>query len=221
MNLYFIPGLGADKRVFQFLDHSAYQPVYLDWIEPYPKEPLAAYALRLAEAIPEENAVVAGVSFGGMLATEMAKARPGFTCILISSAKTAAEIPGYLRMWKYLPIYRWFPQKTTGYLLNRADRLFSTEGDAQRKVQKQIIADTDIPFCKWAIDAIVHWNNSTIPSNIIHIHGTADKLLPYRYVQPHHTIPKGKHLMVMDYPAEIGALLQSIIHTVSPAGVNI
>ena len=71
MQVYFISGLGADKTVFQLLDLSYCEPVFIDWIKPAKKEPLKAYALRLkAEKNMPDNAVIVGLSFGGMLATE-------------------------------------------------------------------------------------------------------------------------------------------------------
>src|SRR5258705_2778636 len=109
--VYFISGLGADKRVFSFLDLSFCEPVYVDWIKPVKKESLEGYALRLREEIPETNPTIVGISFGGMLATEMAKADPNVKAILISSNKTAKEFPGYLRIGRYFPFYKWMPSK--------------------------------------------------------------------------------------------------------------
>jgi hypothetical protein len=33
-DIYFISGLGADRRVFQRLKVEGYQPVYVNWLEP-------------------------------------------------------------------------------------------------------------------------------------------------------------------------------------------
>jgi hypothetical protein len=38
--VYFISGLGADSRVFSFLDLSYFEPVFLDWLPPQKKESL-------------------------------------------------------------------------------------------------------------------------------------------------------------------------------------
>jgi hypothetical protein len=45
--VYFISGLGADKRAFSFLDLSFCEPVFIEWIKPLKNETLQGYALRL------------------------------------------------------------------------------------------------------------------------------------------------------------------------------
>ena len=58
---------------------------------------------------------------------------------------------------------------------------------------------------------IVNWKNDVVPENVIHIHGTADKLLPFRYVKADHALIDGEHVMIMDRAEELSALLKSII----------
>jgi pimeloyl-ACP methyl ester carboxylesterase len=209
--VYFISGLGASKRAFSFLNLSFCNPIFVDWIAPNPKETLQAYALRLMKFIPCPNPTIVGLSFGGMLATEMAKANPNAKVILLSSNKTHLEFPSLLKVGRYLPVYRWLP--TTGLKSSGIFFLWilGATGKPQKAVQKQVLKESDPNFTKWAIDAIMGWRNETIPQNLIHIHGTADKLLPYRLVKAHHTIKGGQHLMVMDKAQEISELLQQHI----------
>jgi pimeloyl-ACP methyl ester carboxylesterase len=209
--VYFISGLGADKRVFSFLDLSFCEPVYIDWIEPLKKETLESYALRLRSNIPENNPVVVGISFGGMLATEMAKSDPNIKAIIIASNKTANEFPIYIRAAKYFPIYKWLPGsilKNSAYLLKR---VLGRNGKEQKKVLLAIIRDTDTRFAKWSLTAILNWDNKEIPKNVIHIHGTADRLLPYRLVKADHTVEGGNHVMPMDSHEEVSGLLRKLI----------
>jgi len=206
-NVYFISGLGADKRAFSLLNLLGIQPIFIDWIKPIPKETLQAYALRLKSLISEQSPIIVGLSFGGMLVTEMAKADASVKAIIISSNKTHKEFPFWLRIGKYFPVYKWVPDK---YFASTNIALFWFMGAKSNKVialAKEIVKDTDIPFTKWAIEAIMHWNNTIIPSNLVHIHGTADKLLPYYLAKPDFTIQNGEHLMVMDRADELVKLL--------------
>jgi pimeloyl-ACP methyl ester carboxylesterase len=209
--VYFIAGLGADRRAFTFLDLSFCEPVFIDWITPLPNETLAAYAQRLfTTSIHNEEAIIVGLSFGGMLATEMAKQYPSTKVIIISSAKTYKEIPGYLRMWKNFPVYNYLPSgkmKSSGRLILK---ILGAKGAEQRELQHEIIQSSNPDFTKWAMHAIVTWDNVVVPPNVIHIHGNADRLLPYKYVKSHHTIPNGEHVMVMDKAAEVSALLKKL-----------
>jgi pimeloyl-ACP methyl ester carboxylesterase len=209
--VFFISGLGADKRVFSFLDLSFCEPVYIDWIDPLKKESLESYALRLRKTIAHPEPVIVGISFGGMLATEMAKADPGIRAIIISSSKTADEFPGYLRIGKYVPFYKWMPgtvMKRSAYLIKW---IFGRNGKEQKKVFYEIIRDTDPDFVKWAITSILYWKNKEVPKNIVHLHGTADRLLPHRLVKADHLIKGGNHVMPMDSHEEVSALLRQLI----------
>ncbi|MCH5689430.1 alpha/beta hydrolase [Niabella sp. W65] len=58
-----------------------------------PREPYKDYVLRMAEKIQEDNPVIIGVSFGGMVALEIAKIRPVKQVILVSSIKIPTSCP--------------------------------------------------------------------------------------------------------------------------------
>jgi pimeloyl-ACP methyl ester carboxylesterase len=209
--VYFISGLGADERVFTFLDLSYCEPVYVKWIAPLKKETLVSYALRLRQEIPETHPVIVGISFGGMLVTEMAKADPNIKPIIIASSKTTKEFPGYLRMVRYFPLYNWMP----GTMLKRAAYMTKWVLGKNQKEQKRIILeimrDTDIEFVKWAFTAILSWKNEIVPDNIVHIHGTADRILPCRLVKADYIIQGGPHVLPLDKHEEVSALLKKLI----------
>jgi pimeloyl-ACP methyl ester carboxylesterase len=209
--VYFISGLGADKRVFSFLDLSFCEPIFIEWITPLKKESLESYALRLSKNIPEINPTIVGISFGGMLAIEIAKANPDIKAIIISSNKTSAELPNLFRIGKYLPVYRWLPDFLLKQIALSFKWVLGGKGNTQKKLLRQIINDTDISFLKWAIRAILNWKNNQIPDNLIHVHGSADKLLPIRLVKPNYRIEDGSHVMPMDKPEEIAILLKQLI----------
>ncbi|MFI5130571.1 MAG: alpha/beta hydrolase [Chitinophagales bacterium] len=209
--VYFISGLGADKRVFSFLDLSFCEPIYIDWIDPLKKESLESYALRLRNSILQTDPVIVGISFGGMLATEMAKADPKVKAIIISSNKTADEFPTYLRIGKYLPIYKWMPGKVMKQSAYIIKWVFGRNGKEQKRVFLEIVRDTNPDFVKWAITSILNWKNREVPKNLIHLHGTADRLLPHRFVKADHLVKGGNHVMPMDSHEEVSALLRELI----------
>ncbi len=207
--VYFISGLGADKRAFSLLDLSFCEPVFIDWIKPLKKETLENYSVRLRKQIKDEDATVVGVSFGGMLACEMALADSRMKVIIIASNKSANEFPGYLRIGKYLPLYKWLPGKFLKTC--RISWMLGPKGKEQKKLLNEILADSDPEFLKWAIEAILNWNQKTTSSNVKHIHGTADKLLPFRFVKADYKIPGGTHLMSLNKPEEVSGLLRQLI----------
>lgn len=209
--VYFISGLGADKRVFSLLDLSFCEPIFVDWIKPLKKEPLSSYAIRLRALIPESNPTIVGISLGGMLVTEMAKSDKNISGIIISSNKTKSEFPKHLLFAKFFPIYKWLPSKISKKIILNLKWFLGANGKDQKKLIRQIILDTDMVFAKWAINAILHWNNKEAPNNILHIHGTADRLLPYRFVKANYTIKGGSHLMTMNKSKEVSDVLKILL----------
>jgi pimeloyl-ACP methyl ester carboxylesterase len=212
-DIYFISGLGADKRVFQRLEFKGYRPVHIDWLEPQPGESLTDYAQRLITQIKSEHPIIIGLSFGGIVAVEIAKQIQVDRVILISSTKDKSEIPFYFKLFRWLPFHRIFPYKSflfIGYWLIRW--FFGLESQDECQLLKAILFDTDANFIKWAIHQVVIWNNETIPDNLYHIHGLRDRIFPIRFVEPDFVIEKAGHFMVSNRAFQISKLLEKIIN---------
>jgi pimeloyl-ACP methyl ester carboxylesterase len=210
-NVYFISGLGADSRAFLHLDLSFCIPVFVKWLVPTPNETIAEYARRMKEQITDENPVIVGLSFGGMIAIEIAKLFPVKQLILLSSAKTAAEIPFYLRLMRYLPLHKAFTPPALKYANYTAYRLMGVTNRKDKSLFTQMFRDADNQFISWAINQIIHWKNNMVFPNTIHIHGTADIMLPHRFVRANHSVKGGAHLMVILKAREISSILRAVL----------
>jgi len=207
-NIYIFSGLGADERVFQQLDFLDYKMTFIEWIEPYKKESIEHYAKRLIEQITSDKPVLIGLSFGGIMAIEVAKQIETEKMILISTAKTRNEIPFYYRLAGRLGLHKIIPAKllkSSNFLTNW---FFGINSASDRKLLKQILSETDSTFLKWAIDKIVHWKNHTLPENYIHIHGTSDRILPIKFITCDIKINGGGHLMVLNRFEELNKVLK-------------
>ena len=210
--IYCLSGLGANEKVFQFLDLSFAKPVFIQWLPPRQNETLRQYALRLKEEyITEPEPVIFGLSLGGMMAVEIAKVIPSSTAILISSAKTKKEIPFYLRMLLSTPVYKMVPEKVVRRSKKIQSYFLGAHLNSTKKYLRTTLDDLDIQFYRWALDALRTWKNDTVPSNVIHIHGTKDNLLPLKYVDADITVENGGHLMIVENAVEISACLKQII----------
>ena len=211
-NIYCISGLGADERVFQKLQFEGYQPIHICWLEPEPGENIADYARRLTTQIKSERPILIGLSFGGIIAVEMAKQIDTEKVILISSTKNQQEVPFYFKIFRWLPIYRLLPAKLILWFARLlASWFFSLETVAERKLFRAILFDTNARFMKWAIDRIVTWKNELIPQNTFHIHGKNDRIFPYRFVHEDFSVEHGGHFMIMNRAERISNLIQKIV----------
>jgi Predicted hydrolases or acyltransferases (alpha/beta hydrolase superfamily) len=212
MKVYFISGMAADSRVFRYIQlPEGFEAVFLDWITPGEGESLASYALRLAQRIDTSQPfVVVGLSFGGMLATEIAKHyTPAATC-LISSIPVSSHLPRYFRTAARLNLHKIVPVsfiKTSA----AAKRFFTDEKPEDKKLLWQIIRDSDTRFIRWSMQAVLSWQNETVPQPIWHIHGDRDDILPVKYTRPTHTVSKAGHLMVMSQPEPVNDWLRNVL----------
>ena len=91
--IYLIGGLGVDERVFETMHFKNLEKKVVKWIEPLPKETLTNYCKRLLPQLDTPNPIIAGVSFGGMVAHEIATLIPIKQVILISSVRSYQEMP--------------------------------------------------------------------------------------------------------------------------------
>ena len=148
--IYFVSGLGADERIFQWLRHDGFRPVHIRWITPEKKETIESYARRLSEQIEDEKPIVVGLSFGGMIAVELAKQLETERVVLFSSVKNKSEVPFYFKAFRGFPIHRILPFKSLLWAFYwLAYWLFSPEGTEQRALFKTVLKETDPHFLKW------------------------------------------------------------------------
>ena len=210
--IYFISGLGADERIFQWLRCEGFRPVHIQWIDPDRGEPIEAYAKRLSAQIEDEQPTVVALSFGGIVAVEIAKQIKTEKVILLSSVKDTSEVPLYFKVFRAIPLHRIVPFKSllwACYWL--AYWLFAPEGSDQKTLLKTVLIETDPHFLKWALHKGVVWKNKEIPGNLVHIHGKRDRIFPFRFVTPNYAVENSGHLMVMNRAEEISNLLETLV----------
>jgi pimeloyl-ACP methyl ester carboxylesterase len=214
MKAYFISGMAADSRIFRHIRlPEGYEAVYLDWLKPEKNESLPAYAMRLAERIDtQEPFTLIGLSFGGMLAIEIAKQYKPVMTVLISSVPLSAHLPGYFRMAAKLRLHRLVPISLlkTGAV---AKRFFTNESSDDKKLLWQIIRESDPVMIRWSMQAILTWKNDWMPDQVCHIHGTRDEILPLRYTRPTHTINRGSHMLVMEQADSVNDILKTALQS--------
>jgi len=210
--IYFISGLGADERVFQNLKIEGFRPVHIRWESPQPGEPLDHYAGRLLGQVTTERPIFVGLSFGGLVAIEMAKQSNPAQVVLLSSAKTAEEIPVYFKLLRWLPIHLVLPLKRLLWAVYWVlFWLFSLGNRAERQLLRQILMDTDPRFMKWAMHRVVTWQSDTPPTNLMHIHGGGDRIFPIRNITPDILLEDGGHFMVMNRAERLSAILKTLL----------
>ncbi|MDQ2769738.1 MAG: alpha/beta hydrolase [Bacteroidota bacterium] len=205
-----IPGLGADERVFHFLRLPGEMHV-LRWLPPQtPAEPLPHYAARLTEAVPPGRPCwLVGVSFGGVLALEVARLRPLVQVVLISSFAGPRELPWPGRLARATGFYYMLPSQLLPRLPRLANWFFGVKNRPDQRLLRQILQDTDPAFTRWAIARLLQWPGRPEVS-AIRIHGTDDRLLPHGAAHSQYRLPGG-HLIIITQAAEISRILERLV----------
>lgn len=214
MNVYFISGLGADKRAFgkiKLPEHCT--PFYIDWLVPLNNESLSSYSKRMGATINlEKPFVLVGLSFGGIIVSELLKEIVPSKAIVVSSITSKGQIPWYFKLLKALQVHKVFPYgifKRTNWLVYW---FFGVRTVEEKRLLDQIFNDTETNFLRWSINEILNWSNSKRLPGIIHIHGDNDHLFPLRNVNADIVIKDGGHFMVYTKSEELSACLAQILN---------
>lgn len=210
MKAYFISGLGADKRAFEkIILPAGYEVVHLDWVPPLAEECLVQYAKRFVHHIDATAPfILVGLSFGGMLATELSKLVQPQHLILISSAATRNELPFLYRLAGSLRLEKMIPYKR---LTKKPGKLFSwlfgpLDTDCTSMIHSFIKA-VDPFFLQWSLAQIIRWRNTDKPANLFQIHGSNDRVLWARCSKAQIVMSGGGHFCLHSHAMVINNLL--------------
>jgi pimeloyl-ACP methyl ester carboxylesterase len=194
-----MPGMAANPSIFENikLPEDSYQIHLLEWFIPEVDESLQDYALRMTTHIKHDNVVLLGVSFGGILVQEMAKHIKVAKLIIVSSVKTKHELPRRMKLSRKLKLYNILPTRLVEDIDTLAKYAFGETIKNRVALYKKYLSMNDRRYLSWAVKEMVCWDQETAPPGIIHIHGSADKVFPLKYIDNCINIEGGTHIMVI------------------------
>ena len=208
-NLFLLSGLGADRRVFDYLNLPGHNLHHVNWVQPIRGETISDYAGRLASQIHGDNPILIGVSFGGMIALEIASIVKVEMVILVSSVRSPIAIPRYFKLMARLNFYKLIRPKPIRSASTIMFWLFGVDKKEHKLLLSAIMADTDETFFAWAVESIPSWRGNTPSCKVIQIHGTRDRILTFRTAD--YAVPRGGHLMIVTHAQEISRILQDLL----------
>jgi len=207
--LYLFSGLGADERIFSRLELPGVEKKYIPWIPPKEGESLRDYCHRLSFSIDlTQDFSVLGVSFGGIIAIEIAKLVDCRKVFVISSITSHRQMDWKMKLLRATKLYQLVPIPLFKWAaLKAADYFFKTGTPKEKELRNSIIRDTDENFLRWAIPAFLNWKNDIVPQGLVHIHGTRDKIFPIAKIADCIPIGGGEHFMIVSRGEEIGKII--------------
>jgi pimeloyl-ACP methyl ester carboxylesterase len=204
------PGLGADKRLFKYQKKSIPNLIVPSFIEPKPNESLNEYSQRYAESLTiSENDIIGGMSFGGMLALEIAKIRECKAVILICANRRSKEISKQFRTQANL--LKTLPETMVrlGLKTMGISTLKNREGLEVSDIEtlEAMVEDMDFSFFKWSSIACSDWEYDFNPEDfsmpVYQIHGEKDSIITLPPEEESEFIKGAGHLINFTHAKEL------------------
>jgi pimeloyl-ACP methyl ester carboxylesterase len=204
-------GLGADERLFE---PQRCLPVRLElprWPEAQPGDTVEQYSQRLARNItPGPDLYVGGVSFGAIVALEVARHVPVRGVFLIGGCRSARQVVPLFRFacraasYLPLPMVRLVQRIAAPPL-----KLFEKLNREQTRLYARMFREASATQVRWAAGALTRWESRVDPPAPVYaIHGQWDEVIPLRNVlPPDRVVRHGRHLISLTRPAEVNAFL--------------
>ncbi|WP_347925324.1 alpha/beta hydrolase [Pontimicrobium sp. SW4] len=200
IHVYFMPGMAANPSIFEYIElpEDIFKLHFLEWIIPEPYETIELYAKRMSSRVEHKNAVLVGVSFGGVLVQEMSKFLKLKKLIIVSSVKTKHELPKRMKLARVTKAYKLLPTQFVGNFESFAKYAFGETIKKRVKLYRKYLSVSDKTYLDWALQNMVCWERDEVISNIIHIHGDKDPVFPIKNISDCITVKGGTHVMIIN-----------------------
>jgi pimeloyl-ACP methyl ester carboxylesterase len=208
--IYFIPGQGSDKRIFDSLKiDSTYKIKYLEYDTLDKKMSLIELAKRLSSAIDTtEKFALIGVSLGGMISVELSEIINPEIVIIISSAKNRHDLPFRYKFQKSIPLFEILPARIFYWGAKILQPIVEPDRNKHKDTFKSMLYRKKPKYLKRSVRMIIKWKRKSNNNKIVHIHGTKDHTIPFRKVKsPDYKIENGSHMMTLTKANEISLIL--------------
>jgi len=209
--VYLIAGLAADTRLFDHLDLEGFEVIRVELLDNNKSITLGVYAQKvISHNDIQNNSIIIGNSMGGMIAIEIAKIIPVDKVIVISTIKTIEEEPSYFKIFRKIPVYNFVPEKIFKSLDFLMGMYFGKMDQTDIILFKDMLKRWSPATLKWAMGAIVNWDNKIIPPNTYHIVGDKDMVFTRRDIKNATVVKGGTHIMMYDEADKINKILKKI-----------
>ena len=152
-----------------------------------------------------------GLSFGGMICTEIAKQIPVDTIIIISSIKSSKELPFWMKAVATLKLNKIVPLKSTRLTQPIQNKMLGIQSQEEKALVSSLRRAVDLPYTNWAVNQAINWKSDWQHPNIYHIHGDNDHMFPIKNIKADYTIKNAGHFMIMNRAVEVSNCINTIL----------
>lgn len=213
-HIYFMPGLAASSKIFEYLefDPNTFELHYLEWLEPTDiSEPISDYAARYLGLIKHDKPILIGVSFGGILVQEISELIDTEKVIIISSIKSQSEMPKRLRLIKMLRAYKFFPSRRLSKIDDFSKFDFHPHLKKKGELYNKYLSIRNEKYLNWALRNVLFWVSQNDSKKLIHIHGSKDEIFPIKHIKNCISVEGGTHAMIIVKAKKISKILENTL----------
>jgi len=199
--------------VFDNIGELSLDKVNVQWLDNEPDESINSYSRRIIEQYQiKENDIVAGLSFGGILAQEIARILDHEEVILISSFRDIADLRSVYRIGLRTGLYRLAPNFRIPIVDEIIAYNLNSENQDSKPILKKMLEQTDYQLLKWSLQKIAELparvKDNFFAYNII---GNNDKILKTWHNDHTTIIDGGSHFMVYEKAEEVTEAIKKIL----------
>lgn len=200
IQVYLMPGMAANPSIFEHIElpKNQFKIHWLEWIMPVKDEPLSDYALRMTRQIKEEDVVLLGVSFGGILVQEMSKHIKVKKLIVVSSVIRKDQLPKRFKIAKRTKAYMLLPTQLLSSIDVLAKYAFGEFIKKRINLYKKYLSVNSKEYLDWAIKQVVCWDQTEPPKDVIQIHGENDGVFTNSCNGDCIIVKGGTHIMIIN-----------------------
>ena len=198
-HIYMMPGLAASSMVFENInlkDHN-YCLHRIDWIQPKKNELIKDYCFRLSKKIKHKNPILLGVSFGGIIVQELDKLINARKVIIVSSVKSNEEYPLVFKIARDYELNKALPFGMFDNFIKFSLKLNINKLYKRIDLAERYLTERNEDYLEWAVKTLLNWEQNKYRFDIIHIHGSRDKVFPIEYISNCIEIKGGRHEMII------------------------
>jgi len=215
--IFFISGLGANELAFSKLGDIGIEKHFVKWLKNNGAESLESYALRMIkENDITSRDIIAGLSFGGLLAQQISKILGIKNIVLISSFRDYRDLKMPFRMALQMKLNKILLPVKIKSLENIIARNINGNSSVSKDIIARMIRNLDYELLLWSIDKIANSQEIILEeTNVYNIQGMNDRIISYWENNNTIKIKGGTHFMIYDQANELTVILRTILSNTS------
>ena len=205
--LILLNGMTPDGRVFKRLLPYLENYQLIEWVDPEDDQSIQEYAKRIQRYLGEvRDCDILGVSFGGIVAQELAPLIGAKKCFIVSSIADTKELNGLQR------VLASFPRGFHGefyYTIGKTSEVLAGFGSTNEVFRLKKFVGEDGAWFRWATSAVVGWNPQRKEQiHYIRIHGDSDTTFRKGHLYSDHIIEGASHVLALTHAKELAELIK-------------